>query len=162
MILSCKCCGEGLAEIKCPQSICETVPSHENLPYLVETHNGSMLKRTHKYFTQIQGQLALAKRNYAWFFVYTHHGYHLEKILFDENYWLDILQNLDTFWFKYFCPNLLSKAEVEKSNIDFQISASTSTSSTNNETLVAAIYDEHDYCKKEAVLSKVKLPKARK
>ena len=63
---SCECCGDFVVEIKCPYSICETVPTAENLNYLreVKTEDTTMLKlkTTHTYYTQIQGQLALTKK----------------------------------------------------------------------------------------------------
>ena len=31
---SCLCCGDFVVEIKCPYSVCETVPTEENLSYL--------------------------------------------------------------------------------------------------------------------------------
>lgn len=94
----CECCGEGVVEIKSPYSICETTPSENNLSYLTKEGDIIKLKQTHQYFSQIQGQLAVTNRKIAWFFIFTHHGYHLEKIQFDPTYWKNILANLVYFW----------------------------------------------------------------
>ena len=74
---SCLCCGHFVVEIKCPYSICETVPTSDNLTYLyeVETENGhksEMLKQNHSYYAQVQGQMAITGIKRAYFFVYTH------------------------------------------------------------------------------------------
>ena len=39
--VTCDCCGRGVGEIKCPYSICENIPSADNLPYL-DWHQGIM------------------------------------------------------------------------------------------------------------------------
>ena len=87
---SCQCCGEFSVEVKCPFSICETIPTAENLSYLQEVEvsgsNCFKLKKSHGYYTQIQGQLAITKKKFAWFFVFSHHGYHIERIDFDLNH----------------------------------------------------------------------------
>jgi len=76
----CTCCGKFLIEIKCPYSICETVPTSENLSYLNEivTDKGQevQLKHNHSYYAQIQGQMSVINIPSCWFFVYTEHGYH--------------------------------------------------------------------------------------
>ena len=83
---SSKCCGDFVVEIKCPYSICETTPTAKSVNYLdeVNTPNASSLKlkHSHSYYTQIQGQLALTGKTFAWFFAYSHHGYWLP---FGEN-----------------------------------------------------------------------------
>ena len=46
--------------------------------------------------------------NYCDFFVYTVHGYHLERIMFDPVYWLTMRDKLITFWRKFVAPEMLS------------------------------------------------------
>ena len=93
---SCKkvaCCGEGLCEIKCPESIKDQIPSPDNYKHL--TANG--LSKTSPYYIQVQGQMALSKRHYCDFFIYTHHGHHLERIQFDGEYWSTVQESLVYF-----------------------------------------------------------------
>ena len=109
----CKCCGKCVIEIKCPYSICESKPTTNNLIYLKEvtTDHGTVvrLNKNHQYYTQIQGQLATTETKHAWFFIYTHNGYHLEKIDFDHTFWNKVENNLVEFWYKYLAPALISK-----------------------------------------------------
>ena len=73
-LVSCDCCGQGLLEIKCPISIAHDVPSSANLAYL----KYDKLSKTHTYYTQVQGQLAITGRQWCDFFVYTKYGHYLE------------------------------------------------------------------------------------
>ena len=111
--VECECCGKSLVEIKCPYSICESTPTSENLSYLVRVNeNTTQLKTNTLYYAQVQGQLAVTATSMAWFFVYTHHGYHIEKIMFDEEYWESILSNLTQFWHQYLAPVILKLREL--------------------------------------------------
>lgn len=118
LLVECQCCGPGVVEIKCPYSIAHKHPSHENLNYLCLGGNGTTtLKHNHAYFAQIQGQMAISKRNYCDFFVYTHKGYFLERINFDNNYWRQILNNLEIFFNDYLADELVHSTLREKIDV---------------------------------------------
>ena len=87
LLLECACCGKGVLEIKCPYSIVNDIPSAENLPYLEMSGGSERLKENHTYFDQIQGQMAITKRNRCYFYVYTQKGQYIEKINFNQAYW---------------------------------------------------------------------------
>ena len=104
-VIYCKCCGNGLVEIKCPYSIRNVSPSTDILQQIDQkTLN---LKKNHDHYYQIQGQLGIHKSLHCWYFVYTDHGYYIEKILFDQDFYNDIVQNLKTFWFNFMARELL-------------------------------------------------------
>ena len=63
--LECSCCGQGVVEIKCPYSIVNKTPTSDNLPSLKTVEGKISVNRKRKYFAQIQGQMALSKRNGA-------------------------------------------------------------------------------------------------
>ena len=139
----CKCCGKFVIEIKCPYSICHLKPSAETLSYLkvvVETGAGEMtkLKKNHSYYTQIQGQLTITKLSFALFFVYTHHGFHIEKISFDPTFWEMIQNNLTLFWFKYLAPAIIgtkeSTIDTPKTPLFTPETSSTITTCSSNKT----------------------------
>ena len=105
--VSCSC----HVEIKSPYSICHTIPTAENLLYLETDEDGTTrLKRSHQYYSQIQGQLGITGKKFAYFFVYTHFGHHLERIEFDKVYWDNLQNYLVYFWYKYLAPALLKLA----------------------------------------------------
>ena len=92
----------------------------------VNTPNASSLKlkHSHSYYTQIQGQLALTDNTFAWFFVYSHHGYHLEKIDFDKDHWTKVKANLIHFWMEHLAPCLI---QSKYSHLPLNTESSTST-----------------------------------
>ncbi|KAL5006729.1 hypothetical protein ScPMuIL_015535 [Solemya velum] len=102
------CCGLGLCEIKCPESVKSVNPTVENIPYLKETDTGLELKRKHLYFAQIQGQMGITGRNFCDLFVFTMHGHVLIRIPFESDYWDALLEDIVWFWKEYVCPELLT------------------------------------------------------
>ena len=87
LIVECSCCGGGVLQIKCPYSIVDENPTPENLSDLIYSNGQVMLKKKHHYFAQIQVQMAITKRKWCHFLVYTQEGMHLETIHFDAEYW---------------------------------------------------------------------------
>ena len=57
-IINCKCCGEGLLEIKCQFSVKDLHPARQADKVNFSSAFG-MLKRSHKFYAQVQGQLSL-------------------------------------------------------------------------------------------------------
>ena len=92
LLVTWHCCGNAVIEIKCRESVCESVLSEKNLDCLIkDVYNLIRLKKNHSYYAHIQGQMAIAKCTDCWCFIYTFNGYHLEKIFFDEIYWCSTL-----------------------------------------------------------------------
>ena len=110
LVVSCACHENGLCEIKCPASIKSESPSHENLAYLeLSSDTQTHLNRTHEYYYQIQAQMGVCGYSYCYFFVYTFHGYHLEKIEFDSSFWSNMLTKMTGFWRAHVAPELLTQ-----------------------------------------------------
>lgn len=65
MLVSCDCCGEGLLEVKSTlKPKCDSCPSFClcNLPdYLLSTDGEMDIKKNHRYFCQVQGQMTITK-----------------------------------------------------------------------------------------------------
>lgn len=118
LILNCKCCGQYVVEIKCPESIKTTTPSSQNLNYLESDGSITKLKERHGYYFQIQGQMGITKINKAIFFVYTHHGYIIQKIDFDFELWKQMLIKFNYFWSKYIAPEILAGSRGSYSSIN--------------------------------------------
>lgn len=87
-LISCKCCGEGLLEMKCsylfknktPQEACT---DHHYRVYL--DHNNSVrLKESSSWYTQIQGQMGVCKKPWCHFILYTKKGIAVDRIYFDN------------------------------------------------------------------------------
>lgn len=93
-----------IVEVKCPYTGRDsTVTSGKNFPFLTETPSGLKLKRNHKYYYQIQGQLFITKRARCYFIVYTFKDLFVEVIDVDTEYVQhSMLPRLQLFYEKYF------------------------------------------------------------
>jgi len=103
-IFVCSCCGPACVEYKCPYSIKDlTVQEGYHKTDFLENVNGKLqLKRTHKYYFQVQGQMALTGHQTTYFVVWTLKGQPLiEKIPFDLNLWQDVVSKLIIFFKSY-------------------------------------------------------------
>ena len=59
--ISCSCCGDGLVEIKCPYSVKDDHPDVLRVkPKTFLNEHGFVM--THKYYTQVQGQLLVSEK----------------------------------------------------------------------------------------------------
>ncbi len=108
LLIDCECHGPGLCEIKCPKSICDQLPTHQNYKHLIDKDGVVKLSHGSQYFTQIQGQMGITRKKYCDLFVYTAHGYHLERVDFHSVFWDKLLFNVDYFWKTYVAVELLS------------------------------------------------------
>ena len=103
-LVLCSCCQKACVEIKCPYSIRnQSVVEAWNETSFLEKRDGKIqLKRNHKYYTQIIGQLAMTDCKQCYFVVWTTVNPPLvETITFDEAYWQAVLQNLVIFYKSY-------------------------------------------------------------
>ena len=90
-IVKCDCCSKACLEVKCPYSINYTSPNNPDnkLEYLKKDHNGVLkLNKAHKYYTQCQMQMGVTGCSRRYFFVWTQHGFVMDTILFDPEWWL--------------------------------------------------------------------------
>jgi len=103
---------ETIIEVKCPYTARnEIVSESSQISFLEKNLNGELqLKRTHKYFFQIQGQLAISKRKKCILIVYTFKDLQTFNIHFDENFFHEQLHpSLTKFFEKVYLPFLVSK-----------------------------------------------------
>ena len=102
----CDCCGQGLLEIKCPFS------GRHSHPQELKGKPGSFLKakglsRSHNYYTQVQGQLALCDKDFCDCSLDTQrHNYR-------ENhqglaFWEKLIAKLTAFYVENMLPELIS------------------------------------------------------
>ena len=88
--------------LKCPEEA-SLVGSN---PMRVRTAEGNVtLKRSHQYFAQIQGQMAVTGRHWCDFCIYTEEGGHVERIRFSEAFWTRMLPKLKTFYNEFPSPS---------------------------------------------------------
>ena len=95
----------GLLEVKC-----STKDSVADLNFLRSNEDGILeLRKSHKHYEQVMGQMGLTGALWCDFFVWTANDYHKERILYDHDFFKNMLQKLDDFYFRYFLPISLAK-----------------------------------------------------
>ena len=116
-IMSCKCCGSHVIEIKCPFGLKDTPfeVGWKNLSFMEKVDGTVLLKRSHKYYAQIQGQLGCASIDKAFFVVWdpiaaSPHG---ELILFETLFWDDMMKSLVIFFKQFVIKYLLGICSID-------------------------------------------------
>lgn len=112
-IVECDCCGRGCVEVKCPFTFKDIMPCHiMDKHYCLNHHFGkecdNQLKFDHRYFVQVQAQMAVCDLSYCDFVVYTTVGVHIERIFFDLNYFNSMKLKITTFFCSKILPELLT------------------------------------------------------
>ena len=113
-MVCCSCCGKGLLEIKCPFKYRDYSPTDDQVlsdsKYcLKRSPNGNIhLSSKHKYYYQVQGQIALCNAIYCDFVCWTEKGLFIERIKRDEDLITTMLPQLKQFFLGYLLPELLT------------------------------------------------------
>lgn len=103
----------GLIEIKCPKVIENTSPleAKDSLTKeqwhsfcLADSEGKLMLKRSHKYYYQVQCQLGVCELLWCYFVVWSKEGIFIEKIYADPVFWQSTKKKLLSFHEEYLCP----------------------------------------------------------
>ena len=104
-LVSCKCCGVGLLEIKCsfthqnvtPRQACEDRHYHVYL----DENSEVKLKTSSSWYLQIQAQLGVCKRPWCDFVLFTKRGYAVDRVLFDKELYVEIVNKSRKFFETY-------------------------------------------------------------
>lgn len=104
----------GLLEIKCPYSISNEIIVEKEVHELAgkegfcleESPEGPRLKRSHKYYAQIQGEMAIMGCPWGDFVVWTaaNSNCFIERIYFDSEFCTFMMPKLVDFFVRYILP----------------------------------------------------------
>ena len=72
-----------------------------------------MVNTSHAYYTQIQGQLVIANRQYCDLVVWTTQGITMERVLPDVNFTEKLLTKLTTFYVNNIIQELITEHPLE-------------------------------------------------
>ena len=87
----------GVLEVKCPLK-----DSYKDSQCLKSNGDGTYsLKKTHAYYLQVMGQMAISGLTWGDFCVWTQNDMHIERIYFDNDLWLTTFQKLSMFYFDH-------------------------------------------------------------
>lgn len=119
--VSCKCCGKGVAEAKCPYSLAQTgipkVAVSQNFCLDNGDDGGLHLKRSHQYFFQVQTQMAICNVSYCDFIVWTPSSTHIERVQRDDAFIDTLLSRARSFFVRAIMPELFAKYFSRKSAV---------------------------------------------
>ena len=104
---------DGVVEIKCPWVLRDSKPDDfsklskaQIASFCCEqTANGLVLKKSHKYYGQIQLQMWVTGMKYGIFCIQTTSGITVEKIPFDEAYFKNKLDKVVQNYYSIFLPD---------------------------------------------------------
>ncbi|XP_060871434.1 uncharacterized protein LOC132945685 [Metopolophium dirhodum] len=103
-----------IVEIKCPYTARDTNNAKEAiesklLQYCIINKDGTIkLKKEHPYFYQIIGQLRITGRNICFFVVHTNNWTHIEKIIYDCQFWeTEMVNKLKKFYLECILPEIV-------------------------------------------------------
>lgn len=103
-LLTCKCHGTTPVEIKCPYIICNesVIDSASQCDFLLKINDWVCLRQSHKYYTQLTGEMAMIRQRYPIckegdLVVYTTVNTFVQAVPFDQTLWSNVEQNLDIF-----------------------------------------------------------------
>ena len=113
----CKCCGDSIVEIKCPYVLRDSQGGIDNdwhkTDFLHKEDELIRLKESHKYYTQVQSQMAVTNTKACFFVVWCPNGKpHIEKIQFNTKHWDATLQNLTTFYKSHVLTYVLGVSQL--------------------------------------------------
>ena len=111
--IKCDCCTDRVLEIKCPYTaacldLCPAEGAEEGcIPFVTEDGH---LNEKHKYYTQVQAQMALLEVKECDFVCWTPEGFSVEIIDFSYSHWDLVQDGIEKFYVDYVLPTLLSAA----------------------------------------------------
>lgn len=113
-LTECKCCGQGVVEVKCPlgaqeSSFAEAAREDRNFCLQEYCDGKYKLKRQHDYYYQCQLQIFVTGRSFCDFVVWTQKELHFERLTLDETLITSALPTAKTFFNICILPELLGK-----------------------------------------------------
>ena len=105
----CKCCGEGLLEVKCPFKYRETRLSDavKAEDFCMKQNYG--LKENHRYYTQVQLQMYVCKVDYVDFLVWTPIDCIISRVNRNDTFISEMVKKLETVWYNHILPELVTR-----------------------------------------------------
>ena len=117
-IISCDCHEEGLLEIKCPYNYRHGLSGWKcDKDFPVDEYG--IIKKKHKYYTQMQGQMMILNKQYCDFFIWTpledEENYLLIKCPRDDHFINEMKVKLNSYFFEF----VLSEVVTRKNDVCF-------------------------------------------
>jgi hypothetical protein len=89
----------------CSRQVSNTCKTACNYPEL-------KLRQNHKYYAQVQGQMAVGGMKWCDFVIFTNKGINVERIVYNDDYWKPLLAKLESFFDNCLGPEIVSPIHV--------------------------------------------------
>ena len=76
-----------------------------------------MVKLKSTYYDQVQMQLAITTRTWSDFIFYTSKGMVIDRVIFDENHWENLRENILNFYYEIKCSRKTCFSSLVKLNV---------------------------------------------
>ncbi|XP_070384023.1 uncharacterized protein [Dermacentor albipictus] len=113
-LISCSCCGRGVAEVKCPYLLRDASSFTEARSCLMDINGVLQLPKQHEYFYQVQAQMTICKVSYCDFIVWAPDLFHVHRIRRDKEFCDLMFANAKEFFIRAILPELFSKFFTRK------------------------------------------------
>lgn len=103
-LVECECCGEGIIEVKCSFAYQFLTPVEvaDIQDYNLCLEDGQVkLKKTSKWYTQIQTQMGVTGKPWCDFVFFTRKGLSVDRVAFDSVHYHDCVQKATAFFTKF-------------------------------------------------------------
>ena len=101
--------GDGLTEIKCPYSTCNSVINPTTVPYTEVKNERLVLRNSHEYYFQVMGALLCTERKWCDFVVWTFKDMKVVRVFKNEQFMSNVKEQLKDFFSDCFQQILLDK-----------------------------------------------------
>ena len=109
-IVSCKCCGKGVLEVKCPYCYRDNLPEGEQKNFCLTKVAGEWkLQRNHSYYFQVQTQMMVCRVAYCDFAVWTEKELVAERITIDSDFHQSMVDAVKHFFVCGVLPEIVGK-----------------------------------------------------
>ncbi len=95
---------DSVIEVKCPYTgrNSKIVPG-KMFPFLAQDGSAVVMKKSHKYYYQVMGQLAISKRKLCYFVVYTMIDFLVIEVNYEDEFFrAEMLPKLKSFYVSHF------------------------------------------------------------
>ena len=111
-IIECDCHGRGTIEIKCPFSCRKKgfEEASENSTFFLEYFNGRLtVKKSHKYYYQLQAQMKLSQTSYCDLVVWNEEELIVVQVKKDDTFIEETIEKITSFYTRAVLPELLGR-----------------------------------------------------
>ena len=115
-LIECDCCGKGCLEIKCLKTYENGIPDPEtvaNIPNSFPISDELELKKSHHFYTQVQGHMLICKVGYCDFYLWSKSNSIAVRVFRDDDFIQRLVDKLYNEYKTHIFPAILEKVNIQ-------------------------------------------------